>query len=67
MRLGTELTQHHCARCYRPLTIPAHFEDGTWYHTHCWQEGEHQLAYATRILNALNAFSLQIPEQQTLN
>ena len=51
--LGADFTGIHCARCKRQLTIPAHYEGGAWYHTHCWQEGEHQLAAATKISDAV--------------
>ena len=52
MQLGTELQNYHCARCYHKLTIPAEYCDNAWYHTSCWQEGEHQLANATRLATA---------------
>ncbi len=28
------------------------YRDRFWYHAHCWQEGEHQLANATRLATA---------------
>jgi hypothetical protein len=49
MQLGNEFGQQHCARCNSILTIPAHFQDGEWYHQKCWHQGAHQLADATRV------------------
>jgi recombinational DNA repair protein (RecF pathway) len=52
MQLGTELQTHHCARCHDRLELPAVYQDSAWYHRRCWQEGEHQLANATRLATA---------------
>ena len=50
MQLGADLSKFHCARCQGKLSVPAHFQDGFWWHTRCWQEGEHQLAAANKII-----------------
>src|SRR5262249_24637536 len=49
MQLGTELKNHHCARFYKKLTLPAVYRYHVWYHTSCWQEGAQQLTNATRL------------------
>jgi hypothetical protein len=54
MQLGTALAAHHCPRCGSSLKLPVVYRDNSWYHTHCWQEGEHLLANAERIARALN-------------
>jgi hypothetical protein len=51
--LGADFIGIHCARCKSQLTIPAHYEGRAWYHARCWQEGEHQLAAATKISDAV--------------
>lgn len=57
MQLGTELQNHHCARCHQKLSIPAIYRDCAWYHTTCWQEGSRQLANATRLATAFTVQS----------
>ena len=53
MQLGSEIGQKHCARCRTQLSIPAHYQDGLWFHVSCWQIGAHQLADATKISAAV--------------
>jgi hypothetical protein len=66
MQLGTELTTHNCARCHNPLTVPVVYRDHTWWHAHCWQEGEHQLAYATHLATAFE-FQSHLPMLHNLS
>lgn len=49
MQLGTQLAKHQCARCGQPLTIPAHCQDGEYYHRSCWEQVLLSLANAERI------------------
>ena len=48
MQLGSETGQKHCARCRKQLCVPAHYQDGLWFHFSCWQSGAHQLADASQ-------------------
>ena len=54
MQLGTRVIDPKCARCYEPVTIPAHFEHGMWFHQRCVQTGQHLLANAERIARVVN-------------
>jgi hypothetical protein len=54
MQLGTGLTQNHCARCESKLTVPAVYRDHLWWHRHCWETGELQLAKANQIIRQMH-------------
>ena len=64
MQLGTRVIDQKCARCYEPVTIPAYYEYGMWFHQRCVQTGEHLLANATRLANALSSPYLHFTEQE---
>jgi hypothetical protein len=53
MQLGSEVGQQHCARCDRPLSVPAVYRDWLWWHKTCYEQGERQLAAANRIIDAV--------------
>jgi hypothetical protein len=53
MQDGTALAGQTCARCYQPLHGSVVYRDHVLWHAHCWQEGEHLLANATRIARAV--------------
>jgi hypothetical protein len=54
MSLGTDLSQHKCARCGKTLTPPLLYREGFFWHEQCWQEGARLLANAERIARAVN-------------
>ena len=62
MQDGTALTGKTCARCYHPLNGSIVYRDHALWHAHCWQEGEHLLANATRIARAVTP-PLVVPER----
>jgi hypothetical protein len=53
MQLGSEVGQQHCARCNRPLNVPAVYRDRLWFHQACWEQGAHQLADAHKMVEAV--------------
>jgi hypothetical protein len=53
MQDGTAIAGKNCARCCKPLHRSVVYRDHTLWHAHCWQEGEHLLANATRIARAV--------------
>ena len=54
MSLGTDLSQHKCARCGKKVTPPLIYRAGFFWHRPCWQEGSRLLANAERIARAVN-------------
>jgi hypothetical protein len=54
MQLGTRVIDPKCARCGKIVTIPAHFQDGLWFHFSCWNAGADQLFKAETIARAVN-------------
>ena len=48
-----KLDKQHCARCDRPLSVPAVYRDWLWWHKTCYEQGERQLAAANRIIDAV--------------
>ncbi len=61
MQLSAEIGQYHCARCRKELSVPAHYQDGLWFHFSCWQTGAHQLADATKIADAVRRMQALFP------
>jgi hypothetical protein len=65
MQDGTAMAEKNCARCYKPLNRSVVYRDQALWHAHCWQEGEHLLANATRIARAVTP-PVCVPERPPL-
>ena len=61
MQLDTELAQRDCPRCKHPLSVPAVFRDGAWWHRTCYNEGARQLAEATKVSAAVRRMQELFP------